>query len=193
MSRWAERLNRWGYAALIVDSFGPRGVKTVCGQGHLVSPVTDRTADAYRAALYLRGLATVDPGRLALIGFSHGGGTVMSLVQPGRAEENGARPFRAAVAYYPSCRPQRHGGVDTPLLILIGEKDDWTPARFCQELMSHLRRPELVELKVYPEAYHAFDSPGPARTYLGHFMTYDRAAAEDSFALTREFLARKLN
>src|SRR5207253_6723 len=35
---WARQLAAWGYVALIVDSFRPRGMITVCNHGMLVPP-----------------------------------------------------------------------------------------------------------------------------------------------------------
>jgi poly(3-hydroxybutyrate) depolymerase len=35
---WARQLQVWGYAALLVDSFGPRGVREVCGEVRRVDP-----------------------------------------------------------------------------------------------------------------------------------------------------------
>ncbi len=188
MTRWAERLNRWGYVALVVDSFGPRGVTNVCKSGRTVDPDGARTANAFAAAAHLRGLPMVDPERVAVIGFSHGGWTVMNVAQRHTPEIFAAKPFRAAVAYYPVCFPFTHANVGIPLLILIGEKDDWTPSARCQELAARLHRPELVDLILYPNAYHGFDAQAPSRDYLGHHMEYDRAGAEDSFARTRKFL-----
>ena len=45
-----------------------------------------------------------------------------------------------------------------PLLLLAGEKDDWTPAAVCTALaISQTGAP--ITVKVYPGAYHAFDVP----------------------------------
>ena len=58
-----------------------------------------------------------------------------------------ARGLKAAVAYYPSCQQQFDRDVAVPLLILIGDKDDWTPADNCRKLQSAgFRRPDLVEV-----------------------------------------------
>jgi dienelactone hydrolase len=51
-----------------------------------------------------------------------------------------------------------------PLVILIGEKDDWTPAAPCQQLAAAAERAGYpVTIKVYPGAHHSFDSPNPIR------------------------------
>ena len=58
------------------------------------------------------------------------------------------------VAYYPCCAPHFDRTSRVPLLILIGDKDDWTPAENCRRLQAGLRAPELVETVYYPNAYH---------------------------------------
>jgi dienelactone hydrolase len=51
-----------------------------------------------------------------------------------------------------------------PLLILIGEKDDWTPAAPCVELARSSRATQHpVDIVVYPGAHHSFDSDRPVR------------------------------
>lgn len=51
-----------------------------------------------------------------------------------------------------------------PLLILIGEKDDWTPALPCQKLAESSRTTVYpVAITVYPGAHHSFDSDRPVR------------------------------
>ena len=79
---WAERLNGWGYAALVLDSLGPRGVRSVCAPANqpLVTP-TDRASDAISAALWLRGQPTIDPGRIGVLGVSHGGSAAAWVTQ----------------------------------------------------------------------------------------------------------------
>ena len=54
----------------------------------------------------------------------------------------------------------------TPILILIGANDDWTPMPPCRTLAS--RFPERITLQVYPDAWHDFDAPDrPMRTRTG--------------------------
>jgi dienelactone hydrolase len=90
-----------------------------------------------------------------------------------------ARGFAAAIAFYPGCgfsygqwRIARRSEPDrltlefdgvykpaAPLLILIGEKDDWTPAAYCQKLAEAAQGAGYaVSIKIYPGALHAFDS-----------------------------------
>jgi dienelactone hydrolase len=49
-----------------------------------------------------------------------------------------------------------------------------------------------VRWLVYPNASHAFDQPGPRRTYLGHYMAYDASATADAQKQVRRFLAEFL-
>jgi len=48
---WSKRLVNWGYTTLQVDSFGPRGVKSVCDKPGRLIP--DRARDAYNAKSFL--------------------------------------------------------------------------------------------------------------------------------------------
>jgi dienelactone hydrolase len=116
--------------------------------------------------------------RVGVMGGSHGGTTrVASMVAPEGDGDPLAREkragFAAAVALYPGCVPSRRSfavspsGVYrpiAPLLILIGEQDDWTPAEPCQKLTEAARNAGLpVTIKVYPGAHHSFDSRNPVR------------------------------
>ena len=82
--------------------------------------------------------------------------------------------------------------------ILIGDKDDWTPAERCRELQgAGFAQPGLVEAVYYPNAYHSFDSRSPDRTVSGtggksHHLAYDPVAAPDAEARTKAFFDRHL-
>ena len=53
---WAERFARWGFVALTLDSFGPRGIRSICElKERPIHPWKERTADAYAALGYLAG------------------------------------------------------------------------------------------------------------------------------------------
>ncbi len=162
---WAGTLQEWGYATLVIDSFGPRGLREVCTGGGALRP-TQRIPDAYGA---LRALAThprIDPERIALMGFSHGGALTMGAATQW-ARETYAPPgrpaFRAFLPFYPNCNaeyPERLR-VSAPLRIHAGEIDDWTPSAPCVKLAELLREAgQDAEITVYPGAHHAFDAVG---------------------------------
>jgi dienelactone hydrolase len=180
--RWAKELVGRGYVIVIPDSFTTRGYAGgVCTDPSPsraeVSPFR-RVRDAYAALAYVRTLPYVDGSRVGLMGGSHGGTTTLaSMVAPESAKEALAREKRAgfvsAVALYPDCgRSMGRWRADlsgvyqpvAPLLILIGENDDWTPAEPCRKLAEAAQKAGYpVTIKVYPGAHHSFDSSNPVR------------------------------
>lgn len=189
--RWANDLVGQGYVVLIPDSFSPRGFADgVCivpakertrVNGYL------RAADAYGALAALRALPYVDGKRVGIMGGSHGGWAALAaMFVPTAADDNLAEAkrngFTAAIALYPGCEP-RYGAWSTantdsptearytgvyqpvaPLLILTGEKDDWTPAEPCRQLAERSRAAgHPVDIKIYPGAHHSFDNDRPVR------------------------------
>ncbi|MEM6792923.1 MAG: SdrD B-like domain-containing protein [Acidobacteriota bacterium] len=88
---WASMLTADGYIALILDSFGPRGYTTFQGkvppEDADVAPVYERSRDAFDALAYLRTLPQVDGERVAVLGFSHGGGGVAGALADADAIE----------------------------------------------------------------------------------------------------------
>ena len=77
---WAERLTSRGYCTLLVDSFTPRGVKSIAGRPRLVLPWAC-AQDAYDAKSYLVGLPFVDRNRIAAMGWSHGGMSIFQAIK----------------------------------------------------------------------------------------------------------------
>jgi len=186
---WATRLRGWGYVTLQVASFGPRGVFDVCEGPDLVPPII-RSLDAYGAKLYLARLPFVDPKRIAVMGWSHGGSTVLHAVRKKFWEQIPRDPFRAGVAFYPWC--DQIIGLNAPLLVLIGEKDDWTPASRCKYCIPHINSHHEAVLKVYPGAYHSFDHQFPVHWYMGHWVGSNWKAASAAYEEVKKFLAKHL-
>jgi dienelactone hydrolase len=181
-NRWARELAARGYVVLLPDSFTTRGhaggVCTVPSPSRDDVSPSRRVRDAYAALAYLRTLPYVDGRRVGLMGGSHGGTTTLAaMVAPESDTEPLARDrragFVAAVALYPGCATRlgtwraNSTGVYkpvAPLLILIGEKDDWTPAEPCRKLAGSAQEAGYpVVVKIYPGAHHAFDSSTPVR------------------------------
>ncbi len=185
----ADRLRRWGYVALTVDSLGPRGLSPVCGYSFL-----DQITDAFAALQYLSQLSFVDPERVAVLGYSKGGFSALAAVDDTPLTQSFERKFRAAIAYYPGCSISA-AIMTAPTLIMIGEADDWTPAETCRGLAALTRREGVsVDLTVYPGAYHGFDVRllQPGIRYLGHWLEYNEPAANDAEEKVRAFLAAHL-
>jgi dienelactone hydrolase len=190
--QWSPRLVSWGYVAFRVDSFGPRGKWNVCGDPTRVLPHI-RARDAHAAKAYLAGLPFVDENRIAVIGMSHGGWSTLSAVEnPRNSAAPRANPFKAAVALYPWCDEELYR-LDAPLLILIGEVDDWTPAFRCERMETVGPTRHAITLKVYPGATHSFDVVRfEPIVYLGHNLKNDPEAARDAVAQVKAFLAKHL-
>jgi dienelactone hydrolase len=189
---WAARLNSWGYAVVIPDSFSPRWVTTVCSPSNqpLVTS-QDRVGDVLSAALWLRTQPEIDGQRIGVLGNSHGGGTAARVTER-RYEQLYPGLLKASVDYYGPCRfPEAHGTV--PLLVLAGEDDDWgNPARTCAAFGKQLQADQPFELRTYPGVVHAFDNPRLNGRIVseGYALQYDPAAAEDSFIHVKAFLDR---
>ncbi len=167
MRFWAEYVRDRGYVALLVDSFTPRRLDEICTKRGALDARKARSYDAYGALAYLQRQPFVIPERIALLGWSNGARAALSALAVDGAYRPDPLPgpgFRAAVAFYPQCALRYgRGAVYTPyapLLILIGELDDWTPADSCVTLSRAARAAGgTVELIVYPGAHHSFDSP----------------------------------
>jgi dienelactone hydrolase len=189
-STWAERLVEWGYVALQLDSFSPRGPSAVCDNPGLVD---DRMIglDAFSAKSYLSTLLFVDPKKIAVIGWGNGAWAVLRIVDNLFRDEN-ASPFNAAVAFYPYGHSL--GQPDTPLLVLAGEKDDWCPAFLLNSLKRDYARTKYeLSLIIYPNAYNAFDyERAEVLKFAGHHIEYDPEATSEAITRTKEFLAKYL-
>ena len=185
-----DRLGSWGYVALAVDSLGARGLANRC-----TSLSLDQAFDAYAALRYLAQQEFVDPTRIAVLGQSMGGYSTLYAVDRDMVAQYFAERFRAAVAYYPACGVVPLPTFAVPVLILIGEADDWTPADRCREMIAHARPDSTpITLHVYPNAKHAFDVAvlKPGRRVFGHSVEYNELAAQDAEEKTRAFLAAHL-
>lgn len=206
---WAMRFRDLGYVVLMPDSFGPRGHRQICTvKDRPILATRERPRDAYGALAYLQSRDDVRADRIAIMGWSHGAQTVLATItpkSPGRPKHLPKGDFKAAVSFYPGCTTARNStyGAVAPTLLLVGEKDDWTPAAPCLEFAeAALGRGEPVDIVVYPGAFHDFDAPNtPLRLRTGlaipgggtsaHIGT-DPAARADALSRVPVFLSRIL-
>lgn len=191
---WGRRLAQAGYVVLLPDSFGPRGLRNICGDQARSArmPFAERVRDALAAADFLTRQTYVDGERIGLMGWWSGAETVLAVMggEPAR--------FRAGVALYPEChlllqRTEPRLNFPRPVAILLGGADDYERPFPCERLIAPRRSAgDRVEVRYYDNAYHHFDQPNlplRERTREGQMAPTARA---DALTRVPEFLAAHL-
>jgi dienelactone hydrolase len=213
---WAREFLQQGYVVLVVDSAKSRGFGQTCSASEARKVMwRDRPKDAYAALRYLQAQPFVRPDRIALVGWSQGGGVVLLTI----SDKSIGRPaglasdFAAAVAFYPGACAEKFQTqpftkvspqgwtTHVPLLVLFGEDDVWTELGPCEAFLSTAKaRGNAVELKSYAHAVHAFDAPGLPRTELPQYrerdgripvIGTDKEAREDALGRVPAYLAAR--
>ena len=173
--RWGRWLQERGYLALVVDSWTPRGYKETCSFTGTDPPNTARFDDAVGALRYLHSLPEVDRRHVGIMGWSNGGVFAMSVVNGPSLERAQARGvtmpepgYAAAVGVYPGgCVSLTSQQFVRPVLVVMGDADDWTIASACVAMVEAMRaRGADASIELLPGAYHYFDFEGLSRRVL---------------------------
>ena len=159
---WVRDLQSEGYASLLLDSFGGRGIAEICTGTETLSTASP-IVDLFRAAEVLGDHPYIDGTRLAVVGFSFGGRTALWSAMTRFREAYEGSELAAHVAFYPStCFIRLDGETEVseaPIRILHGSEDDWTPIDQCQDFIARMSASGVdAELIAYPEAHHGFDN-----------------------------------
>jgi dienelactone hydrolase len=167
VTRMAQRLAGQGIAALLVDSFGARGIRDACTRNWPTrAQAQDRTRDIDAAVAWLKAHKQVAADRVAVMGYSYGGGVVLMRALDGRH----ALDVRAVIAVYPDCAlvgRQDAPAARQPVLMAMAALDDWTPVRACEAMLARVAPgQERIETRIYPGAHHSFDAVGLPVTWL---------------------------
>lgn len=178
----AQKLAEQGYVALAIDLYRGK-VATTSDEAHeLINalPQDRKLRDLKAAFAYLQEQKNVDPKRIGSIGWCAGGGWSLEL-----AENEAA--LRAAVVNYGdvSNDPGTLLPIKAAILGSFGGQDRGTTPddvhKFEQEMTALGKH---VEVKVYPEAGHAFENQNRP--------TYRAADAQDAWQRTITFLEQNL-
>jgi dienelactone hydrolase len=160
-------LRKSGFATLTYDSFAARGTTGVAmsgSPGYLPAGV----ADAYAALRLLASEPRIDADRIAILGFSFGGDVahLTAFERLRSALSPGPSRFSAHVAFYPGGNlgaiAERGAYTGSPVLMLLGEKDDNLPVAKVESYLAYARaagNPAPIETVIYPGAYHAWTVP----------------------------------
>ncbi len=167
--KWAGTFAGWGIAALVVDSFGPRGIKeTGTDQGQLSGWADD--ADALSALKVLAADPRIDKNRIGVVGWSRGGtaalNTALEAVRKSIITDD--LKFALHVVFYGSATTQYRGRTDqSPMIFLHGEADNYVMIGPTHEFADWVKgQGNPVTFISYPKAYHDFDVQGEFQGFL---------------------------
>ena len=188
----ARMLAELGYTALALDMYG---------EGRLASHPDDAgkfsselmknfpvAKERFLAALdFLKKQPTVDPDRIAAIGFCFGGGVVLNMARQG-VDLKGVASFHGSLAVI---KPDKPTPIRAAVRVYNGADDKFISAEAIEAL-----KKEMAEQKVnfkfvnYPGAVHAFTNP--EATEIGKKfnmpIAYNAAADKGSWADMQKFL-----
>jgi dienelactone hydrolase len=211
LERWGEMLNKRGWAALVVDSHGPRGYidydvwRLICAGQLLMG--SERAADVLVSVYDARRMPFVDRNRMVLIGSSHGGWAIMELLAfeaasqlsfglsmlPEDMAEDVLDGIVGTILIYPYCGPanrSRRSGWShpAPVLFLLSGNDLIAPAEHCLDLAETLSKNGIpVEKIIFEGVTHGFDQV--ERAPFSAF-SFDAAATRKALEAGGGFLDR---
>ena len=152
-----------GFATFELNSFKSRDVLSTVGSQIEVTTASI-ILDAYRAFEILANHPNIDKNKVSITGWSLGGAVALfSAWTPLKEVISKDLKFASHLAFYPPCffDPENLEFTDSPTHILIGEKDNWTPAEPCNYFVNKISKTANIGLTIYPESHHSFDSQGP--------------------------------
>jgi dienelactone hydrolase len=162
---WAKSMTDWGIAALVVDSFTPRGIGESASDQSKLRSLAD-LADSFSALKVLGSDPRIDSGRIGIIGWSRGGAVAMetALESARLAVLASTDPkFAAHVVLYGMAEPQyRDTATDrAPMLFLHGDSDNLVPVGPTKEFADWIQaQGNPVTFQTYQGVYHDFDVEG---------------------------------
>lgn len=182
---WAKPLLAAGYAVFMVDSFAPRDSAKIAGTGaQLTWNTTVNISDAIYALKLLTTHPKIDAARIFHLGWSRGGSAVTGAMWPNYRfpiTQTESIKWAGSIPVYPGCNLRYKNPtlkISAPVLYLLAEKDDMTPAQPCVEEAELLAAEgNAVQHKVYPGAFHVFDRLNQARQSFRE-GTYARCAVD---------------
>jgi len=166
---YAKALNNAGIATLELDLWGARDL--LGGSEDRPDFPQETLPDVFAALHYLVQREEIDAERIGVIGFSWGGVlSMLTATEQYMSMTDSPYRFAGHVAHYPLCWVYNNvPGFEfdnlsgAPVMIQTGALDDYDQEETCPLMVSNLTDDdrELVELKVYKNAFHAWDRLEP--------------------------------
>ena len=187
----ARQLAKLGYTAFAIDMYGngkiathPKDAGAFAGEISKNLPLAKARFEA--AMTTLKHDKTVDPDKIAAIGYCFGGGIVLQMARMGE-DLKGVASFHGSLA---SNIPVEKGKVKAAILVFNGEADPFTTPEQLATFEHNMSAAD-VNYKVYnyKGAKHSFTNPGS--TALGKKfnlpLAYNAHADKDSWAKMQTF------
>jgi dienelactone hydrolase len=188
----ARMLAELGYTALAVDMYGDGKVVTTPDDAGKLSSEVMKNSEVAKARFmaatdFLKEQPSVDPNRIAAIGYCFGGGVVLNMARQG-VDLRGVASFHGGLT---AVKPAQPGSVKAKILVLNGGADKFiTPEQieaFEREMKSAGADFRFIS---YPGALHSFTNP--EATELGKKfnmpIAYNAEADRKSWGELKEFL-----
>jgi dienelactone hydrolase len=157
----ARMLAGLGYTALAVDMYGEGKMAAHPDEaGKFSSEVMKNfpvAKERFQAALeFLKKQPTVDPDRIAAIGYCFGGGVVLNMARQG-IDLKGVASFHGSLAVI---KPDKPTPIKAAVRVYNGADDKFIPAEAIEALKKEMAD-QKVDFKFvnYPGAVHAFTNP----------------------------------
>ncbi len=194
--RRAKMLAELGYTALAVDMYGEGKQAAHPDDAGKFSSEVMKNFDVAKARFlagedFLKKQPTVDPDRIAAIGYCFGGGVVLNMVRQG-ADLKAAVTFHGMLG---AVKPAEPGAIKARILVLHGGDDKFATNEqieaFKQEMKSAGADFQFI---VYPGAMHGFTNPD-ATGYGKKFnipLAYNKKADNESWNEMKKFLSETL-
>jgi len=151
-----------GFATFELNSFKSRDIKSTVGEQNQVTTAA-MIVDAYKALEKLSDHSLINKEKISITGWSLGGAvTLFSAWLPLKNTINTKLSFASHLAFYPPCffELENMEFSQSPIHILIGESDDWTPAEPCNNLVNELNDYCNIDITIYKDSHHGFDRDG---------------------------------
>jgi dienelactone hydrolase len=161
--KYLKMYQEMGIATFELNSFKSRGIKSTVGSQTEVT-IAAMILDAYKALEVLSNHPRIYKNKISITGWSLGGGvTLFSAWLPLKNAINKNLSFVSHLAFYPPCfiDPENIEFSQSPIHILIGELDNWTPSQPCYELVEKLKNKANIDITIYEDSHHSFDRNSP--------------------------------
>ena len=157
----ARLLATLGYTALAVDMYGEGKTATHPDDAARFSSETMKNFPVakkrFEAAMgFLKKQPSVDPSRIAAIGYCFGGGVVLNMARQG-ADLKAVASFHGSLA---AVKPAQAGKVKAKIRVYNGEDDKFTPQQAIDAFMQEMQDAKVdFQFINYPGAVHSFTNP----------------------------------